>query len=693
MQFDDSHVSLKDCPDVERLQAFSLGCLSNEDLQAIADHASGCSHCEAALATLEQHSDTLVSNLRRHVPLSGTRAFGEGSQGAADKSATATVGSTVDTTVYSAAGAKAKAKRPAPDRVLHFELTEFLGEGGMGTVYKAFDTKVKRTVALKLGPVGKDSGQARARFDVEAEAVARLDHPNIVRLFHAGDFEGRQFFAMDYIDGGSLADALKAGPLPERKAAELLRVLAYAMQHAHDQKIVHRDLKPANVLLTSDGTPKIADFGLAKMLDSDSGHTRDNAVLGTYRYMAPEVAAGKTKQSDQLVDVYGLGAVLYEVLTGAPPFKCKTENETRALVLKQQPKPPKEIRPEISEYMNEACMKCLEKKPKMRVRSAQALGDDLGRWLRGEPTEIRPPGRVMRIILWSRRRPALAAGIFAAMLAIAALPVVLYYSDPDYKIKQIERRLARGEKVVLIGETGSPSWIRWQNHENKSQTSLSGTGEFTVHSLGYGVIELVRDPKWVRYRYLAELKYHTGMKTSQAGVAFAIVTSDLEAKRLLSFGQLAFNDTWDAQEPLQDWPKDVPPPNAPHAGNPVTLSTHMIIQGPDGTHVLDQEDAVRVAYLFQAAVAERPRPWRQLQVEVSPKGVSTTWAGNVQIQPVPTLQWSNSLAMGVDSLNKRGFMLGNALSELRVRGALGLYVQEGSVSFRNVVVEPLDDDP
>jgi serine/threonine-protein kinase len=270
-----------------------------------------------------------------------------------------------------------------------YEILDKLGEGGMGVVYKARHLKLNRIVALKMILSGGHARSAElARFQTEAEAIARLQHPNIVQVHEVGEHEGRPFFSLEFCPGGSLDHKLKGTPLPAQEAARLVHTLALAMQAAHDKNVIHRDLKPANVLLSEDGTPKITDFGLARKLDA-AGQTASGAIMGTPSYMAPEQAGGKTRELGPACDVYALGAILYEVLTGRPPFRAATPLETVLQVVTDEPVPPSQLQSKTPRDLETICLKCLHKEPARRYGSAQALAEELGRFQRGEPTAAR----------------------------------------------------------------------------------------------------------------------------------------------------------------------------------------------------------------------------------------------------------------------------------------------------------------
>jgi serine/threonine protein kinase len=267
-----------------------------------------------------------------------------------------------------------------------YEILEKLGQGGMGIVYKARQVQLNRLVALKMMLTGVHAGQeALARFRIEAQSIARLDHPNIVRIYDFGEHEGLSYFSMELISGGSLARMMVGQPWTAAAAAHLIQTLALAIHHAHQHNVIHRDLKPSNVLLKADGTPKITDFGLAKRLDSSTDLTSTGQILGTARYMAPEQAAGDTRAIGPATDVHALGAILYELLTGRPAFDGHTLLETLEQVRSYEPISPMLVRPEVSAGLEAVCMRCLRKDPARRYGTAEALAEELQSLLDGGP--------------------------------------------------------------------------------------------------------------------------------------------------------------------------------------------------------------------------------------------------------------------------------------------------------------------
>jgi hypothetical protein len=320
-----------------------------------------------------------------------------------------------------------------------YEVLDELGRGGMGTVYRARQLSLNRLVALKLISAGgaADPGEL-ARFRAEAEAVAQLQHPNIVQVHEVGEADGRPYLALELVAGGTLADALDRAPVSAGPAAELVETLSRAVQYAHTKGVIHRDLKPGNILLSqvtsqdslaSVLSPKVADFGLAKRIGNDSSQTTTGVVVGTPSYMAPEQAAGLGKLIGPACDIYALGAILYETLTGRPPFHAASPVETLQQVISSDPVPPGKLQPKLPRDLETICLKCLQKESRKRYASAGDLADDLRRFLDGKPILARRTGVGERAMKWARRRPTAAALVAVSICAAIALATlgVRYY--------------------------------------------------------------------------------------------------------------------------------------------------------------------------------------------------------------------------------------------------------------------------
>jgi WD40 repeat protein/serine/threonine protein kinase len=397
----------------------------------------------------------------------------------------------------------------SPPTIPGYEILGELGHGGMGVVYQARQVSLGRIVALKMiRSVELASGEDFLRFRSEAEMVARLRHPNIVTIHEIGVHDGRPYFSLEYVEGGTLAQRIRGIPQSPRAAAEMAEILAGAVHAAHQRGIIHRDLKPANILLQrkhelpnsksqdneprmkhglntdsvpcsirvpsvaaiSDFEPKISDFGLAKRLDSllttqaspgtpQALLTQTGAVMGTPSYMAPEQAAGKSKEIGPAADIYSLGAILYELCTGRPPFLAESWDATRDLVLSQEPLPPRRLQPKLPRDLQTICLKCLEKEPRKRFASAQELADELRRFLDGKPIRSRPVSTVERVWRWTRRNPKLAlasniaaAALIAAVIGFASLMLYRSRTSREAQLKAAEKALDQGLVLCEKGE-------------------------------------------------------------------------------------------------------------------------------------------------------------------------------------------------------------------------------------------------
>jgi len=354
-----------------------------------------------------------------------------------------------------------------------YEILQELGRGGMGVVYKARHLRLQRLVALKMILAGSHAGRSRlARFRAEAAAVTQLQHPNLVQIYETGEHQGQPYISLEFVEGGNLEQRMRESPTTPRAAAELVAMLAHTMDVAHQRGIVHRDLKPANILLAelsshssvlrkvqtvSDslaGThwtrttfPKIADFGLAKRVDEDSTQTQSGAILGTPCYMAPEQAAGKTHEIGPAADIYALGAILYDLLVGRPPFRAGNPIDTIRQVVEQDPIPPRQLEPRVPHDLETICLKCLEKEPARRYASAGELAADLRHFLYDEPIHARPTPAWELALKWSKRRPTLVALLGVSAAAILGMVLFMVWHNVSLRGERdqarAEERLAR----------------------------------------------------------------------------------------------------------------------------------------------------------------------------------------------------------------------------------------------------------
>jgi WD40 repeat protein len=350
---------------------------------------------------------------------------------------------------------------PLPRMFADYELLEQVARGGMGIVYRARQISLHRIVALKMllfGPLA--SPEFVKRFRAEASAAASLQHPNIVAIHEVGVHQGQQYFAMDFVEGPSLAKVLSSGPLPARRAARYLKTIAEAIHYAHERGILHRDLKPSNVLIDPNDLPRVTDFGLARRIEGDSELTMTGQVLGSPNYMPPEQAVGKRGKLSRRSDVYSLGAMLYHLLTGRPPFVGEALTDTLEQVLNSEPVVPRLLNPAVPQDLQTICLKCLEKEPGKRYATAQELSFELGRFLNDEPIQARPITRAERVWRWCRRKPALAGSLAAASLLLLVLltggPVLTYRINQARKAEQAQaRRAAEGELTARQNQYAS----------------------------------------------------------------------------------------------------------------------------------------------------------------------------------------------------------------------------------------------
>jgi eukaryotic-like serine/threonine-protein kinase len=322
-----------------------------------------------------------------------------------------------------------------------YELLEQVGRGGQGVVFRARQKSLNRIVALKVIGLGNWATEAHLkRFRLEAEAAARLEHPGIVPIHEVGERDGSCYFSMKFVEGGQLDEVARREPMPIRRAVELIAKVARTVHYAHEHGILHRDIKPGNILLDAKGEPHLTDFGLARLVESESSVTQTLDVLGTPSYMAPEQAMGNNTAVSSATDVYGLGAVIYQLLTGQPPFAGGTTYETIKLLLDTEPRQPRLLNPKIDRDLSTICLKCLEKDPKRRYSSALALAEDLERWLKHEPIQARRTGIFARGRKWVRRNPSIA--VMAALLLALAVPLGVTIWKSEFVRKPVTTGIA-----------------------------------------------------------------------------------------------------------------------------------------------------------------------------------------------------------------------------------------------------------
>jgi eukaryotic-like serine/threonine-protein kinase len=393
-----------------------------------------------------------------------------------------------------------------------YELIREIGRGGMGVVFQARQRDLDRSVALKMILAGNlASPELVRRFQAEAKAAARVRHPSVVSIHEVGQIHGQDFFAMELIDGQSLAEQIARQPLDVPAAVRLVATVARAVDHLHRQGIIHRDLKPSNILLDADGRPYVTDFGLAKMFAAGTDMTATGIIAGTPSYMAPEQAAGRRAEVGPAADVYSLGAILYELLTGVPPFRGETPLDTLMESLSGDPPRPRTLNKRIPSGLELICLKCLAKYPKDRYRSAAALADDLDRFARGEALAVRPPTLLQKFWSWTRRQPALAS-------RLGALSLFYVIETINYFCGTVNRSFHGRVSVVVVlwvaASIACQLWLdsrRWAVPARFVWGMLDSLALLTVLLLGYGAasslligypLMIVASSLWFRVRFV-----------------------------------------------------------------------------------------------------------------------------------------------------------------------------------------------
>jgi eukaryotic-like serine/threonine-protein kinase len=579
--------------------------------------------------------------------------------------------------------------RTLPHAPPGYELLDELGEGGMGAVYLARDLAADRLIAMKF--IHLPGNQiALDRFLRELRILTRLDHPHIVRVL-ANDFlRANPFFTMEYMPGGSLSKVTSpAKPLRTSEAVRLIRLVADAVTAAHAQGVIHRDLKPSNILLTADGTPKVADFGLAKRLDQDDGVTIGSAALGTPSYMPPEQISSKNGELGPWSDVYGLGATLYQLLTGRAPFVGPTAEDILPQVLADPPTRPRALQPGIPAALEGIVVKCLEKDPKDRYQSVAELAADLDRFTAGQKPAAPPLTPWRRARRWAarnRRDVTVAGMVMLVLVGVFALASAFWSSGSkteEETVAEIRRELAAGRPVVLVDEKGRARYKKW----------VIGTGEFVDPDAGTAscwarydaLLELGPNPQIDRYWVSGEIRQLESTARVEGGGGFTVgfyfghdVQVGEDGTKVHTFSALRFSD-------FHPNPARRTPPGIEYDDNllvyPPLKSSSGINRGVSGVPT--------------DAVSGLPGPWRRFEFELTPDWIEVVYGQELAKRPPPVrhdLAGINAriakLQNDLDTPPLNRFAGGAKLAAWSPRRPFGIYVHGATAEVKNVVITP-----
>ena len=678
------------CPSDQELSAFRKGSLPADSLAAVARHLETCSACLAALDTISFQENLLFAltasqpSLEKR-PSHQTAALLAGQGETPPEVNTETLANAANLSddekrTQSLGGPEAR--RPGDD-LGRYENLGIIKMGGMGVIYRARDPILGREVALKMMK-GADLTRPEdvQRFLLEAQSVAQLKHENIVKIHEFGQIDGQPYFTMDIAERGSLVDHLARLQNDPRASVSLMAKVARAVHYVHEHKIVHRDLKPGNILVENNDKPLVSDFGLAKWLEGEADLTQPGGRLGTTPYMAPEQFASSDIRPRPPIDIWALGVILYELLTGKKPFSGRRREDCIQAILNTDPPRPRSLNPRLPFDLETIVLKCLDKNPARRYGSAALLADDLERWLRGEPIEGRRVPRRIRLGRWCRRHPVVTTTL--GLLLIAGLLAVFLVDrlDPLRPVRLMQNELRLGRPVTIL-EGNRPKWFAWQLGETGFLPPAPGADFFSIQGLNASLLEVLPDPLIPSYRFRAKVRQEQGLRTSsEVGLAFCLGHYQGPRGPFLGFCTLTFNDLLDQSPAL------VPEMglNKAPKGNPLQVYLHFfrnVDKVADENTWSGNCNLATPLYFQPSLKGDGTGSWRELSISVTPETIGFSF-GN---QEGTLLSRKDLLALATFYIREHDPDFDPA--KIHLGDGLGLFCSRGLVSYKDIRVEPL----
>jgi predicted Ser/Thr protein kinase len=557
-----------------------------------------------------------------------------------------------------------------------YETLAVLGSGTFGVVYKVEQAwPLRRVLALKTIPA---DDRSEPLFYREIETLASIHDPAIVEVYSWGESEGRLYYTMEYVEGGTLEKRLRGDRMTVRAAAEFVEQLARAVGAVHGAGIIHRDLKPANVLLAKDGSPKVTDFGLARWVNADSSLTPSSAMVGTPQYMAPEQTRGKDEPVGPPADVWALGVILYEALTGRRPFEGKTLVTLLAAIQSADPAQPRNHRREVPRELEAIVVKCLEKDPRQRYESGRELAEDLGDWLDSRiPRRAKPRRWPARVWRFARRRPSLCGSVLGALLLAAAAVFAVWFLDPERPRNEAKADLRNGRPHEFRVRKWGPSPFRWVFGTPDKLSADSEANTLTIETLTTALYECLDDPGTDRYRFSMDVRHEDALGESSAGM-FVCLRHGVRAEGVQQYGFFAFHFADQrARGPERD-----------PAGEPVSRP-YLHWCACEKSDFVQPEEFRRGPPFRPTLSWPKESKWRPMKVEVTGAGIAAYWQNDggewVPVRLLPSKEIETLLRRAKSTAPERS----NLPVDYQPRSGLGIYVREGKASIRNIRLEPL----